>query len=240
MVVVDFPAVPDYIFLEEKRMHRGARGLLAAISIFLLGGTLALAQAPSESLPPGDESDAQTAAILQALDSQISERVFLSPEGRARMQDAAAGLTETQKFFVFTSHRKNDAFIGVVLNMVLPGLGSAFQADWGAGALMLGLRAVGLAPLIYSLGIAETGQTGPIPASLEGYLFVGGVVLVAASYVLCVVRPFSWVAQWNEDLALALGTRVSFIDLTRSRVSFQPDSAGTGWKVDLDLVSFQY
>jgi hypothetical protein len=72
------------------------------------------------------------------------------------------------------------------------------------------------------------------------YFGVGGIVLIASSYVLGILRPFFWVSEWNNDLAQALGTRVTIIDLEHSRVSVQPNSIGTSWKADLDLVSFPY
>jgi hypothetical protein len=156
------------------------------------------------------------------------------------MQDASAGLTDTQRQLLFSSHRKDDALLGLILNLAFPGLGSVVQSDWGGGLLAAGLYVAGVGSVGFVFAAGELGIGAGLPEGFYIALPYVGAALVLSAYAVGILRPFFWVTEWNNDLAGALGTRVAVLDLEKTRVRYQPDSRGQPWSVEISLVSFRY
>ena len=192
------------------------------------------ATAAAPATPAAPSSD----AIIK-LQMLISNKAFLKPMSKAQMRQLAAGLSEADKLYLYSTNTKDDAAIGLGLNLLLTSLGSWVQGDT-AGALTEITMAIA-AILAMTTGWDEYydyyyGYYYSEPNALF-YLGVGALVF---NIVYMCVRPFSWVKMWNRNLAESLGViYIAVLDPEESSFSLIPDQENK-WALKVNLLSVKY
>lgn len=182
---------------------------------------------------------AATADAVMKLQVLIKSKVFLKPAGKAQMLQLAAGLSEADKMYLYSTNTKDDAAIGLGLNLLLTSLGSWVQGDV-AGALTEITMA--LAAIMAMTNGWDDYYTyyGYYDYSEPNALFYLGVGCLVFNIVYMCVRPFSWVKIWNRNLAESLGViYIAVLDPEESNFIFTPDQ-DSKWALKVNLLSVKY
>jgi TolB-like protein len=186
----------------------------------------ALAAQEEKPTPEMPVADPLAATKLQAL---IKSRAHLRPVGQQEMKALSALLDERDRLYLYSSNDKDNALLGLLLNLLVPGvgIGSWVQADFTGGLWQLGLTAVGGA-------CTAAGLARPV-------LYFVGAGILAYDVVYLVVRPFSWVKIWNRSLAAALDVPyVALLEPEGNVLLVERSPAGTQWRLALNLVRIRY
>ncbi len=171
-----------------------------------------------------EKEPTDTAPMLE-LQTLIKKRAFLKPLGRTQMLNLADELPEKQRLLLYSNHTRDDAVMGLLLNLLLVSLGSWIQTDY-SGAL-------------WELTLVLTGASLFAIAPGEATLVTGAGIYLAGVIYSC-IRPFTWVRLWNKNLSTALSVQVALLDSEQGFVAFIPPVEGSSWRLKMNLVSMRY
>ena len=182
---------------------------------------------------------APTSDTVMRLQMLISNKVFLKPVGKAQMMQLAAGLSQTDKMYLYSTNTKDDAAIGLGLNLLLTSLGSWVQGDT-AGALAEITMAIAAIVAMTNGWDDYYDAWGYYDYSEPNALFYLGVGALVFNIVYMCARPFYWVKRWNRDLAESLGViYIALLDPEESSFSLTPDQDNK-WALKVNLLSVKY
>ena len=156
------------------------------------------------------------------------------------MMPLVAQLSEQQKMMLFTTNRKDNGGMGLLLNLLLTSLGSWVQGDVSGALTELSMALAG--------GLCMAGGISEYYDYYYGYyyydynsLFYVGVALIATNVVYMCIRPFQFVKQWNQNLATALQVPyIALLDAKENTFTIAPAGDGLDWRFGLNLVSIEY
>lgn len=181
---------------------------------------------------------APTSDTVMKLQMLIKNKVFLKPAGKAQMMQLAIGLSQSDKLYLYSTNTKDDAAIGLGLNLLLTSLGSWVQGDT-AGALTeitLALAAI----MAMTNGWDTYYDYWGYEYSEPNALFYLGFGCLVFNIVYMCARPFSWVKTWNRNLAESLGVvYIAVLDPEESSFSLTPDQDNK-WALKVNLLSVKY
>ncbi len=185
---------------------------------------------------PAAGSSAVAIAQLQEL---IRTRTHMKKDGPARMLPLVSRLSEQEKMMLYTSNRKDNAVTAMLLNWLVPSLGSFLQADVTGGIVELSLAAIGLTMILNGESEYYDYYSGYY-YEYNSFFYIGaGVLGVYAIYYI--VRPFQFQKQWNQKLATVLQVPyIALMDPEKSTFSIVSTDRGVDWRFGLNLVSIEY
>lgn len=187
---------------------------------------------------PAATTAAPTSDTVMRLQMLISNKVFLKPAGKAQMMQLAAGLSQTDKIYLYSTNTKDDAAMGLGLNLLLTSLGSWVQGDT-AGALAEITMAIA-AIVAMTNGWDTYYDYWGYEYSEPNALFYLGVGCLVFNIVYMCARPFSWVKMWNRNLAQSLGViYIAVLDPEESSFSLTPGQDNK-WALKVNLLSVKY
>jgi len=198
------------------------------------------AAAPAAATPAAATATpaAPTSDAVMKLQVLIKRKVFLRPAGKAQMLQLVGGLSEADKMYLYSTNTKDDAAIGLGLNLLLTSLGSWVQGDT-AGALTeitVALAAI----MAMTNGWDEYIDYYGYYYSEPNALFYLGVGCLVFNIVYMCARPFGWVKIWNRNLAESLGViYLAVLDPEESSFSLTPDQDNK-WALKVNLLSVKY
>jgi TolB-like protein len=217
------------------QIARTAGQRIAGVEVTAVEAAPAAPVAPAAPAAPA----AFTADAVLKLQMLIKNKAFLKAAGKAQMLQLASRLSESDKMYLYSASTKDDAAIGLGLNLLLTSLGSWVQGDT-VGALTeitLALAAI----------MAMTNGWDEYYDYYYGYyysepnaLFYLGVGCLVFNIVYMCARPFSWVKTWNRNLAESLGViYIGVLDPEESSFSLTPDQDNK-WALKVNLLSVKY
>jgi len=168
---------------------------------------------------------------LASLQELIRKRTHMKRDGVEQMQPFAAQLGDQTRMLLYTSNRKDDGMMGLLVNLLAPGacIGSWIQGDlqgvlWSYMFLIAG-----------GLSIAAGAENND--SDMEA---AGAAMLVFNGVYFC-FRPFRFVKLWNQNLAKALAVPyLAIMDPRESTLILVPTDHGMDWRFDLNLVRVEY
>ncbi|GEM_PF-1829250 len=168
---------------------------------------------------------------LASLQELIRKRTHMKRDGAQQMQPFVAQIGDQTRMLLYTSNRKNDGMMGLLVNLLAPGacIGSWIQGDvqgvlWSYMFLIAG-----------GLSIAAGAEN--YDSDMEA---AGAAMLVFNGLYFC-LRPFRFVKIWNQNLAKALAVPyLSIMDPRESTLTLVPTDHGVDWRFGLNLVSVEY
>ena len=194
-----------------------------------------LVQEPAKVQTPAVQPAGGNAAVTMQMQALIKSKAHMRKPGQLQMMGLADQLSESERLFLYSTNRKDNAAMGLLLNLLLTSLGSWIQGDVSGALVELSWMALGI-----------TGLTTGVEYDYWGYayyngLFYVGVGAIAFNIVYMCVRPFTFQRQWNNNLSRSLKTvTLSFLDEDGMTFSAYPTERGPEWKMGLSLVSFEY
>jgi TolB-like protein len=190
-----------------------------------------------EAVKPAAGGSSLAVAQLQEL---IRTRTHMKKDGAARMVPLVSQLSEQQKMMLYTSNRKDNAAASMLLNWLVPSLGSWLQGDVTGALIELSLGISGVVMVAVGAPYYDD-YWGIYYEPTTGY-YVGWVVITSYA-VYYVVRPFTFQRQWNQKLAAILNVPyLAILDPRESTFGLVPTRKGEGvdWRFGLNLVSIEY
>jgi len=182
-------------------------------------------------------SSAMAIAQLQEL---IRTRTHMKRGGDLRMLPLVSALSEQEKFMLYTANRKDGAVTAMLLNWLVPSLGSFLQGDVTGGIIELSLFAAGAVMML-------NGETEYYDSYYSYWyweynsLFYIGAGVLGVYVIYYIVRPFQFVKQWNRNLATVLQVPyIALMDPKRNTFGIEPTDRGVTWRFGLNLVSIEY
>ena len=195
---------------------------------------------PPKTVAPAAAAPAvgNAAATLQ-IQALIRAKAHMRQSGQLQMMSLADQLSDTERLMLYSSNRKQDAVLYLLLNWV-PSVGSWVQGD-STGAV-IELCWIVLGGVLIARGVDRVWD----PFWLEyNYELNGvgwaGVLACSIYFVYSWVRPFTYQRQWNTNLARGLKTvTLSVLDADAMTFDVYRSERGPEWKMGLSLVSFEY
>ncbi len=175
-------------------------------------------------------------AVTMQLQALIRSKAHMRPSGQLQMMSLADQLSDSERLMLYSTNRKGDAALVLLLNWLVPSLGSWIQGDT-AGALVelswLSLGVVGVAT-----GWEYDYWSGYSNPTWLYYVGIGSLVFYVVYYC---VRPFTFQREWNTGLARGLKTvTLSVLDAGGMSFDVYRTDHGPEWKMGVSLVSFEY
>jgi TolB-like protein len=168
---------------------------------------------------------------LASLQELIRKRTHMKRDGVEQMQPFAAQLGDEIRMLLYTSNRKDDGMMGLLVNLLAPGacIGSWIQGDL-QGALWSYM-------FLIAGGLSIAAGAGNNDSDMEA---AGAAMLVFNGVYFC-FRPFRFVKLWNRNLARALAVPyLAVVDPRESTLILVPTDHGMDWRFDLNLVRVEY
>jgi TolB-like protein len=174
------------------------------------------------------------AAATMQLQVLIKAKAHMRRSGQLQMMGLADQLNDSERLMLYAANRKNDAALVLLLNWLVPSLGSWIQGDTSGALVELSLAALGIAGLVsydpYSYYYYDPGP----------FYYIGWISIVSYIVYYC-VRPFNFQRRWNTNLARGLKTvALSVLDAGGMTFDVYQTDRGPQWKAGLSLVSFEY
>jgi TolB-like protein len=189
-----------------------------------------LVQEPAKAATPAAQPAGGNAAATLQMQVLIRAKAHMRRAGQLQMMNLSDQLNDSERLMLYASNRKDDAVLALLLNILIPSLGSWIQGDSGGGLVGLTWLALGV------VGTAA-GYDAYDPSGLY-YLGAGSFVF---AYVYGCARPFAFQRQWNINLARGLKTvTLSVLDADGMSFGVHRTERGPEWKMGLSLVSFEY
>jgi TolB-like protein len=190
-----------------------------------------------EAAKPAVGGSSLAVAQLQEL---IRTRTHMQKDGAARMLPLVSQLSEQQKMMLYTGNRKDGAVTAMLLNWLVPSLGSFLQGDVRGGIVELSLVTLGLTLILNGESEYYDSYYGYWYWDYNWAFYTGAGVL-GLYVVYYIVRPFTFQKQWNEKLAEILNVPyLAILDPRESTFSVVPARRGVDWRLGLSLVSIEY
>jgi len=184
-----------------------------------------------------------SALAIAQLQELIRARTHMKRGGDMRMFPLVSELSGQERMMLFMSNRKEGAVTAMLLNWLVPSLGSFLQGDVTGGIIELSLITTGAVMML-------NGETEYYDYDYYGFgyyyteynsLFYIGAVVLGVYVIYYVVRPFQFVKQWNQKLAAVLQVPyVALMNPDKSTFSIVPTDRGVDWRFGLNLVSIEY
>jgi TolB-like protein len=188
-----------------------------------------------EAPKPAVEGSTLAMAQLQEL---IRTRTHMKKDGPIRMLPLVAQLSEQQKMMLYTSNRKDNAVTSMLLNWLVPSLGSFLQGDIMGGVVELSFVTLGIT--LVANGRDEYYDYYGTYYEYNSSFYIGMSVL-GVYVVYYIVRPFTFQKQWNQKLATILNVPyLAILDPRESTFTLVPAGQGVDWRFGLNLVSIEY
>jgi TolB-like protein len=189
------------------------------------------AAAPAAAAPAAVGNAAATMQ-MQAL---IRAKAHMRQSGQLQMMSLADQLSDSERLMLYSTNRKDNAVMALLLNLLLTSLGSWIQGD-SAGALVeLSWMALGIVGVTTGWDYDYWGYAYP------NWFYYVGIGAIAFNIVYMCVRPFTYQRQWNTNLARGLKTvTLSVLDADAMTFDVFRTERGPEWKMGLSLVSFEY
>jgi len=209
------------------------------------GQKIVVAEAPAKVeekkveviVEPAKGGSALTIAQLQEL---IRTRTHMKRGGDLRMLPLVAELSEQEKLMLYTANRKDGAVTAMLLNWLVPSLGSFLQGDVTGGIVELSLFAAGAAMMLNGESEYYDYYYDEWYWEYNSFFYIGAGVL-GVYVIYYIVRPFRFVKQWNQNLATVLQVPfIALMDAKRNTFSIAPTGSGVDWRFGLNLVSIEY
>jgi TolB-like protein len=200
------------------------------------------AEKPKAEKPAAIEASgtASGSAAVMQLQALIRAKAHMRSAGQLQMMSLADQISDSERMFLYSSNMKNNAGMALLLNWLVPSLGSFIQGDVVGGITELGLLAAGAV----CLGVGWTDyydSWGFYLYSEPNFLYYTGIGVLVVYVVYYCVRPFSYQRTWNRNLAKSLKTvSLSVLDADGATFAVYPTDRGPEWKLGLSLVSFKY
>jgi hypothetical protein len=156
--------------------------------------------------------------------------------GDIQMISLVQQISEQQRMMLYTSNRKDNAVVGLLLNLLLTSLGSWIQQDVSGALTELSLALTAASCMIG--GIEYDYYWGYYYYSALYYVGIG---VLATNILYMCIRPFTFQRQWNQKLAAVLNVPyLAVLDPKESTFSLIPTEKGVDWRFGLNLVSIEY
>ena len=156
------------------------------------------------------------------------------------MLPLASQLSDQEKMMLFMSNRKDGAVTAMLLNWLVPSLGSFLQGDVTGGIIELSLAVSGLTMMLNGESEYYDYYYSYWYRDYNSFFYIGAAVL-GVYVIYYIVRPFQFVKQWNQKLAAVLQVPyVALMDPDKSTFSIVPTDRGVDWRFGLNLVSIEY
>ena len=215
------------------QIARTAGQRIAGVEVTVRPAATAAAPAAATAAPT-----AATADAVMKLQVLIKSKVFLKPAGRAQMLQLASRLSEADKMYLYSTNTKDDAVIGLGLNLLLTSLGSWVQGDVAGGLTEITMALAAIMCMTNGWDTYESYYG--YETSEPNALFYLGVGCLVFNIVYMCARPFGWVKLWNRRLAESLGVvYIAVLDPKESGFSLTPDKADK-WALKVNLLSVKY
>ena len=188
-----------------------------------------VAEAPAEKKEEAKEEETSDAGAKAQLMSMINNRSFLQTSGNLQMNNLAKKLSQNDRFFLYSTNKKDNAAIALVLNLVIPSVGSWVQGDY-VGALVedllyiTGFIMMGVGWEEYTYGTIIT-YTYSLPTAV----FYAGTGFVVTAWITSLIAPFVFQSDWNNKLATALGVYMTYFE---PEFEYKPVATNTLHKVE--------
>jgi TolB-like protein len=204
--------------------------------IVVAEATAKLEETKTEAVKPPAGGSTLAVAQLQEL---IRTRTHMKKDGSMIMLPLVSQLSEQQRMMLYTSNRKDNAVTSMLLNWLVPSLGSFLQGDVTGGIVELSLFTIGLVSILNGED-EKIDYYGYYYYEYNSFFYIGiGVLGVYAVYYI--VRPFQFQKQWNEKLATVLNVPyLAILDPKESTFNLMPTEKGVDWRFGLNLVSIKY
>jgi hypothetical protein len=203
------------------------------------GQEVVAAEAPAEAEETRTETAQPVAGGSSAAVAQLQElirrRTHMKRGGDMQMLQLVEQLTEQQKMMLYTSNRKDNAVVGLLLNLLVTSLGSWVQGDVTGAIVELSVAIAGAVTLSAGIDYDYWGY-----AYLTGAGYAGLALLLANVVYMC-IRPFQFERQWNQNLAKILNVPyIAVLDPKKNTFGLVPTENGVDWRFGLNLVSIEY
>ena len=168
---------------------------------------------------------------LASLQELIRTRTHMKRDGAKQMLPFVAQLGDEARMLLYTSNRKKDGMMGLLVNLLAPGacIGSWIQGDV-QGALWSYM-------FLVSGGLSIAAGAENNDSDMES---LGAAMLTVNGVYFC-LRPFRFVKLWNRNLAKALAVPyLAIMDPRESTLTLVPSDHGMDWRFGLNLVSVEY
>ena len=181
-----------------------------------------------------------SALAIAQLQELIRTRTHMKRGGDLRMLPLTSQLSDQEKMMLFMSNRKDGAVTAMLLNWLVPSLGSFLQGDVTGGIIELSLVTTGAVMMLNGESEYYDSYYGYWYWEYNSFFYVGAVVL-GVYVIYYVVRPFQFVKQWNQKLAAIMQVPfIALMDPEKSTFSIVPTDKGVNWRFGLNLVSIEY
>ncbi len=143
-----------------------------------------------------EEDKGRQEETKQQLMLMIRDRAFFQDDGQMQMNTLAQTLSEPDRYFLYSTNKKEDGFLGFILNLLLPSVGSWVQGDYVSALVQDAAYVLG--------GLAYAFAPNPIDLI--------GATAVAAAYIVGLITPWTFEGSWNRKLADGLGVYLVFFE----------------------------
>jgi TolB-like protein len=193
------------------------------------------AEPPKAAAPAAAAPAVGNAAATMQMQALIRAKAHMRQSGQLQMMSLADQLSDSERLMLYSTNRKDNAVMALLLNLLLTSLGSWIQGD-SAGALVeLSWMALGIVGVTTGWDYDYWGYAYP------NWFYYVGIGAIAFNIVYMCVRPFTYQRQWNTNLARGLKTvTLSVLDADAMTFDVFRTERGPEWKMGLSLVSFEY
>jgi TolB-like protein len=196
-----------------------------------------LEEKKAEAPKPAAEGSSLAVAQLQEL---IRTRTHMKKDGAVRMLPLVSQLSDQQKMMLYTSNRKDNAVTSMLLNWLVPSLGSFLQGDMTGGIVELSFVTLGITLIANGESEYYDYYYGYYYYDYN-WAFYAGVGVLGCYVIYYIVRPFTFQKQWNQKLATILNVPyLAVLDPRESTFTLAPTGQGVDWRFGLNLVSIEY
>ena len=202
-----------------------------------------VAEPPKAEKPEKVEQPATVAsgspAVMQ-LQTMIRSKAHMKSAGQLQMMSLADQITDSERMFLYSSNMKNNAVLALLLNWLVPSLGSWIQGDVTGALLELTYGITGAVGLAVGWSEYYDPYYGYWYYEPNAFYYIGWGFLAIYVVYYC-VRPFTYQRTWNRNLGKSLKTvTLSVLDEEGATFGVYPTQKGPEWKLGLSLVSFEY
>ena len=103
-----------------------------------------LVQEPAKVQTPAVQPAGGNAAVTMQMQALIKSKAHMRKPGQLQMMGLADQLSESERLFLYSTNRKDNAAIGLLLNLLLTSLGSWIQGDVSGAVVELSWLASGI------------------------------------------------------------------------------------------------
>jgi hypothetical protein len=142
----------------------------------------------------------------------LHSKQFRDKIGIYEMQRLAGDVPYSDRLGMYAAFERKDQGLAAGLNFFIPSLGSWIQGDVGGALIQNGLFLAGLGLIAanenydYDQNTFYSEENGQ-----SDMMLYAGITIIAVEWIFGIIRPFTYVKKWNEQLASSL--RISMTSL---------------------------